>query len=171
MCSGNSAPRSEPGVLTQNRLMLKSLRDLFDALVPATAGAPPASEEHQLQLATAVLLVEVMRADATQGEAERQAMLTALREKFGLADDEAARLAELAESTARESTDLFAFTDRINQHFDMPRKLRMVELMWQVAYADGELDAHERHIVWRIADLLHVPQGALHLARQRAKGG
>lgn len=155
---------------SQNGPMLRTLRDLFDALVPAP-GAAPVDEAHQLQLAAAVLLVEVMRADADSGLPEQTVLLAALREKFGLTDDEAARLSELAEHTARQSTDLFAFTDRINQHFDMPRKLRMVELMWQVAYADGELDAHERHIVWRIADLLHVPQGALHLARQRASGG
>ena len=154
--------------------MLKTLKDLFDALVPASREGEPADETHTLhtlRLAAAVLLMEVMRADATCSEAERRVMLLALREKFDLTDDEAARLSELAEHTARQSTDLFAFTERINRHFDMPRKLRMIELMWQVAYADGELDAHERHIVWRIADLLHVPQAALHHARVRARGG
>lgn len=151
--------------------MLKTLRDLFDVLVPAPEGASPSTEVHHLQLAAAVLLVEVMRADAAYGDQERAVLLAALREKFELADDEAARLTDLAEHTARRSTDLFAFTERINRHFDMPRKLRMIELMWQVAYADGELDAHERHIVWRIADLLHVPPAALHHARVRARGG
>jgi uncharacterized tellurite resistance protein B-like protein len=151
--------------------MLKTLRDLFDALAPAPSGAAPADETHALQLAAAVLLVEVMRADSAYGADERRVLLAALREKFALADDEAARLSELAEHTARQSTDLFAFTERINRHFDMPRKLRMIEMMWQVAYADGELGAHERHMVWRIADLLHVPQGALQHARVRAKGG
>ena len=150
--------------------MLRTLKDLFDRLSPVAAGSDPQAEEHALQLATAVMLVEVMRSDPGFRPGEREAVLAALRDKFTLGSDEADRLAELAEATARQATDLFAFTDRINRHFDMPRKLRMVELMWQVAYADGELDAHERHIVWRIADLLHVPQGALHLARQRARG-
>ncbi|RVT49380.1 tellurite resistance TerB family protein [Rubrivivax albus] len=151
--------------------MLKSLKDLFDSLLPPAPGADPASEDHALQLATAVMLVEVMRADPAFHDAERAKVLAALREKFGLAADEAARLAELAEATARQATDLFAFTDRINRHFDMARKLRMVELMWEVAYADGTLDAHERHVMWRIADLLHVPQAALQHARIRARDG
>lgn len=151
--------------------MLKSLKDLFDSLLPPAPGTDPASEAHALQLATAVMLVEVMRADPELHDAERVQVLAALREKFGLADDEAARLTELAEDAARRSSDLFAFTDRINRHFDMPRKLRMIELMWGVAYADGVLDAHERHVMWRIADLLHVPQGAYQHARLRAKGG
>jgi len=63
----------------------------------------------------------------------------------------------------------FSFTSRINDHFDMPQKLRMVEHMWRVAYADGHLSAHERHVLWRVADLLHVPQGAYVHARMRAE--
>lgn len=151
--------------------MLKTLKDLFDSLLPPAPGSDPQADEHALQLATAVMLVEVMRADAEFHADERVAVLAALREKFELADDEAARLTELAEGAARDATDLFSFTDRINRHFDMPRKLRMVELMWGVAYADGVLSAHERHVMWRIADLLHVPQGAFQHARVRARDG
>lgn len=145
--------------------MLKTLRDLFDSLRPA---ATPAEDEHALRLATAVLLVEVMRADASFREGEREAVLAALREKFALADDEAARLAELAEAAARQASDLWSFTSVVDERFDMPRKLRIVELMWRVAYADGHLAEHERHVMWRIADLLHVPQGAYVNARLRA---
>jgi len=149
--------------------MLKTLKDLFDSLLPPQPGAAPAADEHSLQLATAVMLVEVMRADASFHDDERTAVLAALRDKFSLADDEAARLAELAEATARQSSDLFAFTSRINQHFEMPQKLRMVEHMWRVAYADGRISEHERHLLWRVADLLHVPQGAQVHARLRAQ--
>lgn len=149
--------------------MLRSLKDLFDRLLPPTPDAPPQDTEHVLQLATAVMLVEVMRADASFGDDERRAVLAALRDKFALAEDEAQRLAELAERHAREATDLFGFTSHINAHFDMPQKLRMIEHMWRVAYADGRLSDHERHVMWRIADLLHVPQGAYVHARMRAQ--
>jgi uncharacterized tellurite resistance protein B-like protein len=149
--------------------MLKTLKDLFDSLVAPPAGTPPAQSEHLLQLATAVMLVEVMRADTSFHPGEREAVRAALRDKFALADDEAQRLAELAETTAQTATDLFSFTSRINERFDEARKLRMVEHMWHVAYADGHLSAHERHVLWRVADLLHVPQGAYVLARQRAE--
>ena len=149
--------------------MLKSLTDLLDRLLPPPAHATPEATEHLLQLATAVMLVEVMRADASFHPGEREAVRTALRDKFALSADEAQRLAELAEVAARDATDLFSFTSRINERFDMPQKLRMVEHMWRVAYADGHLDEHERHVLWRVADLLHVPQGAYALARQRAQ--
>ena len=149
--------------------MLKSLKDLFDSLVPPSPATDPRAAEHALQLATAVMLVEVMRADPSFHAGEREAVLTALREKFALADDEAERLTELAETTARQATDLYSFTSRINERFEMPQKLRMIEHMWTVAYADGHLSDHERHVMWRIADLLHIPQGAYVNARMRAQ--
>ena len=149
--------------------MLKTLKDLFDSLLPPPAGTAPQAAEHTLQLATAVMLVEVMRADATFHPGEREAVRLALRDKFNLSDDEAQRLTELAQTTAHGASDLFSFTSRINDHFDMPQKLRMVEHMWRVAYADGHLGEHERHVLWRVADLLHVPQGAYVHARLRAQ--
>lgn len=149
--------------------MFKTLNQLLAALQPPAPGAARADEEHLLQLATAVMLVEVMRSDTSFHDDERRAVLAALRDKFSLADDEAERLTELAQTTAQAATDLYAFTSRINQRFEMPQKLRMIEHMWRVAYADGHLSAHERHVMWRIADLLHIPQGAYHHARQRAQ--
>ncbi|RZL09184.1 MAG: TerB family tellurite resistance protein [Rubrivivax sp.] len=149
--------------------MLKHLKDLFDRLTPSAPGGDAHDAERTLQLATAVMLVEVMRADPTFHDSERQAVLAALREKFALADDEAARLTELAVTTAQQATDLFSFTSHINARFDMEQKLRMIELMWRVAYADGHLSEHERHVMWRIADLLHIPQGAYVHARMRAQ--
>ena len=149
--------------------MLSSLKQLFSALQPPAAAAPAQAVEHTLQLATAVMLIEVMRADSHFEAAERRAVIDALRAKFALADDEIARLIELAEQARRDATDWFEFTSHINAHFDMAAKIRMVEYMWRVAYADGHLSAHERHVLWRVADLLHVPQGAYVHARLRAQ--
>jgi uncharacterized tellurite resistance protein B-like protein len=152
--------------------MLKTVQDLFERLLapgPGPGGERAGAPEHQLQPATAVLLVEVMRADASFHDGERDSVRAALVEKFALTADEAERLAELAETTARQATDLFSFTSRVDAHFSLEQKVRMVELMWRVAYADGHLADHERHTLWRVADLLHVPQGAYALARQRAR--
>lgn len=153
--------------------MLRALKDLFDAIA-APAQASPADEEHSLQLATAVLLVEVMRADPDLGADERRAVAAALRGKFALAEDELARLVELAEETAREANDFYQFTSTLNERFSQPQKVRMIEHMWQVAYADGHLDAHEHHLISKVAGLLHVTHGEyisakLH-ARQATRG-
>ncbi|MCV2367960.1 tellurite resistance TerB family protein [Roseateles oligotrophus] len=146
---------------------MKTLKNLFDGLLPPQPGA--ANEEHALQLATAVMLVEVMRADTSFHAGERAAVLTALCDKFALSEDEANCLTELAEQEAKAASDWFGFTSRINANFEMPQKLRMIEHMWHVAYADGHLSEHERHVLWRIADLLHIPQGAYIHARMRAQ--
>jgi uncharacterized tellurite resistance protein B-like protein len=149
--------------------MLKSLKELLDHLLPPAPDAAPADAEHELRLATAVMLVEVMRADPTFHAGERDAVRAGLVDSFALTRDEAERLAELAEATAERATDLFSFTSHINERFEMPQKLAMIERMWRVAYADGRLSDHERHVLWRIADLLHVPQGAYVHARLRAQ--
>ena len=149
--------------------MLRTLKELFGALQPPPAAAGTQAVEHTLQLATAVMLIEVMRADPDFGAAERRAVVDALRAKFVLADDEVARLVELGERAASQATDWFEFTSHINAHFDMEAKVRMIELMWRVAYADGHLSARERHTVWRISDLLHVPHGAYIHAKMRAR--
>ena len=148
--------------------MLRSLKDLFDSLLPPQ-GAPAISHPHQLQLATAVLLVEVMRADRSLGEAEHDAVMAALRREFTLADDELARLVELAHERSRTATDFHAFTSALNDRLSFEDKVRIIESMWRVAYADGHLEAHEQHVLWRIADLLHVPHGAYIGAKMRAK--
>ena len=149
--------------------MLRTLRDLFDALLPPSPAAPGAAGEHTLQLATAVLLVEVMRSDPEVGADERRAVVDALRATFALDADEVDRLIELAEQAARGASDYFAFTSRVDEAFDLAQKVHMVELMWRVAYADGRLSAHEQHVMWRLADLLHVPHGAYVNAKMRAR--
>ena len=149
--------------------MLQTLKDLFDALTPGTPSDPPETREHSLRLATAVLLVEVMRSDTDMADSERQAVLSALRSEFSLAEDELDRLVELAEQRARDSHDFHSFTSRVNESFEHEQKVRIVELMWRVAYADGQLTAHENHVMRRIADLLHLPHGAYVNAKMRAK--
>ena len=125
------------------------------------------ASEHALQLATAVMLVEVMRADATYHAAEREAVRAAC-----------ATSSRWPTTRWRDwlnwrrppptATEIYTFTSRIDERFEMAQKIRMVEHMWRVAYADGHLSEHERHVLWRIADLLHVPQGAYVHARMRA---
>jgi len=150
--------------------MLRALKDLFDTIA-APAGPDPARAAHSLQLATAVLLVEVMRADPQLGAEERKAVVAALRQRFDLAGDEIARLVELAEETARTANDFFRFTSSINDGFSHPQKVRMVEHMWEVAYADGHLDAHENHLIAKVAGLLHVTHGEYIAAKLHAKQG
>lgn len=147
--------------------MLRTLKDLFDSIVTPPAG--PGQAEHSIQLATAVLLVEVMRAEPQLGEPEREAVVGALRRTFTLAPDEIDRLMDLAHEHSRTASDFHQFTSVVNAQFGTEQKVRIVEQMWQVAYADGHLDAHENHLISRVAELLHVTHGQYIAAKLRAK--
>ena len=148
--------------------MLRALVELFDSL-SAPASGSPRDDERRLQLATAVLLVEVMRAEPESRPGEREAVMAALRSRFALSSEELERLVTLAEEKSRTANDFFAFTSTLNDHFSQPEKVRVVELMWQVAYADGDLADNENHLISRVAGLLHVTHGEYIAAKLRAK--
>lgn len=166
-CQGPVATRAAAGAC-DHRSMLKFWNELVDALRNPTASAD-ADPAAAIRLATAVLLVEVMRADGQFGEPEHRRVLQTLRERFALDETAAAELLGHAQASARDASDLFTTTSQLNAALDMPAKLAIIEQMWAVAYADGHLDEHERHLMWRVADLLHVPHGAYVHARLRAR--
>lgn len=149
--------------------MLKHLQNLLTSLTEGAPTTSPQEQEHQLQLATAVLLVEVLRAEPTLDAAERATVVTALHGKFALSDDEIAELIELAQDTAQTAYDYQRFTSQLNERFTQAQKIRVVEAMWQVAYADAHLDAHENHVISKVAGLLHVTHGEYIAAKLHAK--
>jgi uncharacterized tellurite resistance protein B-like protein len=147
--------------------MLNKLSDFLSAIVaPASAGSRP---EHTLQLATAVLLIEVMQSDADSTDHERAAILNILGERFRLSDAEVAQLSELGHRAATAANDFHQFTSLINRELELPEKVRIIEYMWQVAYADSRISAHENHLMRKIADLLYIPHGDYVTAKMRAK--
>ncbi len=147
--------------------MLNTIRDFFEKHIDAPAAQ--GDDRHAIELATAALLVEVVRLGGEIKPAERAAVLRAVRGKFGLSAGEADALVRLAEVEAREATDHYQFTSLINRRFSQAQKQQVVELMWRIAYADGELSAYEQHVIRKIADLLHVSPRAYIAAKLRAR--
>ena len=148
--------------------MLSALQNLLtsffvpDGTTAAQAGGNP-------QLATAVLLFDVMRSDNTLSEAERGHAISALRKRFALSEDALAQLMVQAEQTAKGANDYFSFTSLMNDSFTQEQKIQVVAFMWQVAYADGSIDENENHLISKIAGLLHVKHGDYIGAKMRAK--
>lgn len=149
--------------------MLKSFRRFFDEFV--TVAAPEAtatqSHEHRLQLATAALLIEMVRADFDMQVSERDHVVALLIKEFNLSPREAAQLAELGEDEVRESVSLYEFTQAIDTALSQPDKVRVIEMLWQVAYADGALDKYEEALMRKLADLLHLSHRQLMQAKHR----
>ncbi len=147
--------------------MLADIRKFLDKyLGPADAVA---SNRHTIEVATAALLVEIVRMDGDVQPIEREAVLRAVRDKFHLTDLEARTLIDLAEQEARDATDYYQFTSIINRRFSQPQKIRVIELLWEVAYADQVANPYEEHLIRKLADLLYVDHRDYITAKLRAR--
>ena len=153
--------------------MIRTFRRLFESTVATAARAEEAeAREHGYHVATAALLVEVMRADYAVRAEERDAVLRALEAAFDdLSPEETRDLLARAEERADGATSLYEFTQHVNRQLDHDQKAHVVELLWRVAYADGDLDKYEEHLVRRIADLIHVPHSVFIRMKHRASPG
>lgn len=128
-------------------MLRKLLRGLSEA-------APPGVDR---ELATAVLLLEVARADYQDHPGELEAVRTALSEEFGM---DAAKIEQLLSGAQRESQAAVSMHDylmAINRSLGPEEKRQLLRRLWEVAYADGTVDPLEEHTLRRLADLLHVP--------------
>ncbi len=146
--------------------MLNRLRELFRS-DSAEPGAGRSSED--VQLATAALLVEMIRADGIVEDAEITAVSGLLRDRFSLAPEDVDALMKEAERAVDDSVEFHAFADAINKHFDASDKTQMIECMWRVAYADGAKDRLEEHLIRRVAEILYVPHHAFIQARRQVE--
>ena len=152
--------------------MIRAFQRLFESTVATAARASAVEErEHGYHVATAALLVEMMRADYQVQPEEREAVLRALAAAFDdLSPEETRDLLARAEERADDATSLYEFTQHINRRLDHEQKAHVVELLWRVAYADGDLDKYEEHLVRRIADLIHVPHSVFIRMKHKARG-
>jgi len=148
--------------------MIASIKEFFSQFIEpgiATSGTGSSS----LQVATAALLLEMMRMDNELRDEERQAIAGTLQAQFRLDASQIETLMTLAEQEAREANDYYQFTTLINQHCDLPKKVQIIENLWHVAMIDGHLDAHELHLMRKLADLLYIGHGYYVAAKQRAR--
>ena len=153
--------------------MIRAFQRFFESTLATAARAEEEAErEHGYHRATAALLVEIMRADYRVQDGERETVLRALAAAFGdLSPGEMRELLARAEEQAEDATSLYEFTRIVNREFGHDQKAHVVELLWQVAYADGDLDKYEEHLVRRIADLIHVPHSVFIRMKHRAQDG
>ena len=109
-----------------------------------------------IEVATAVLLFEVMKADREFAASEKEVVSNLLQEQFLLSKNEIHEILMLAEDESFHANDFYKYTNLINNHFSLEQRIVIVESLWKVAYADGHLDVIEEHIIRKIADLLHL---------------
>ncbi len=126
--------------------------------------------ESLVKLATATLLVEVARADFVVDEDENRGIRRLLKQHFDLSEQEVDRLVEEANNDADRMVSLQHITRSLNEQCDHEGKKRIIELMWEVVYADGDKSHYEEHLIRQVAELLYLSHGEFIQARHKAEG-
>lgn len=148
--------------------MLRKLSTLLESI----AGTRTADTDHEslLKLAAAVLLVEVMMADHHIADAERAKLAQSIQRFLGVNYDESLKLIKQAEEKHDELVSLHEITKVINTHYQPPQKIALIGHMWQMAYADQQLDKYEEHLIRKVADLLYVSHKDYIKTKHQAQG-
>lgn len=113
-------------------------------------------QDDDLRMATAALLIHAAAIDDNVSDAERAQLRCLLKQRFELNDAAADQLIEQATAADEKAVDLYHFTHLLNDSLDESERLRVVEMMWTIAYTDGALSEFEDNLIWRVADLLSV---------------
>jgi len=136
-------------------------------LVGAQQAPASACAEQDLHLASLALLVFAAQLDGDFDSAEHHKINEIAQIRFGLSPEMAQDIVNEASKVAAQTTDLFSLTNEINNHLDVDLRVSVIEMLWDVAYADGVLNDYEANLVRRVAGLLYVEDHVSGAARQR----
>ena len=119
--------------------------------------------------ACVALLLETSMADEILDESELMALKNTLQKDFQINEDEIDELIDLAKENVEDSTSLYEFTRDINDNFDSAERVKLIESMWKIAYADGNIDKYEEHIIRKVSNLIYVAHSDFIKAKLSAK--
>ncbi len=115
------------------------------------------------------LLLETSMADEVLDESELKALKNTLLTDFLIEEDEIDELINFAKENVEDSTSLYEFTRDINDNFDSDERIKLIESMWKIAYADGNIDKYEEHIIRKVSNLIYVAHSDFIKAKLLAK--
>ena len=150
--------------------MFGSIRDFLHDRLGGPDPSAQAEGPSSVELAAAVLMIEISLADSSLEEEERRVIETALQQEFGLSEPAALALIDSAERAVDRATSLYDFTRLINDEMTREEKIHVIRRLWEVAFADAVLDKYEEYYIRKIADLLYVPHNLLMREKYRAAG-
>lgn len=128
---------------------------------------PSQFAEDDYRLSAAALLVHAAAIDGEMSESERDKLHAVIKQRFALDDAATDELVDKATAAEHEAVDLYHFTHLLNRVLDEQGRARIIEMMWQIVYADGQRDELEDNLLWRAADLLGIsPQERIELRRR-----
>ena len=131
---------------------------------------PSQFADNDYRLAAVALLVHAATIDGDMSQRERDKLHAVVKNRFALTDAQADELIDKATAAEHEAVDLYHFTSLLNRVLDEEGRAKVVEMMWQIVYADGRRDELEDNLLWRAADLLGVSTRERIALRQRIAG-
>jgi uncharacterized tellurite resistance protein B-like protein len=137
-------------------IMLDGLRQFIADVISPNPNEHRSFDDRGYRLAATALLVHVMSLDGQPSEAEKRKLHSLIESRFGLDPSTAGQLIASATQVEGEAVDLYHFTSVIMRSVDEAGRLRIVEMMWELVYADGQVSEFEDNVIWRAADLLGV---------------
>jgi uncharacterized tellurite resistance protein B-like protein len=152
--------------------MMEGLRDFLARITAPRgedelAGDDAALDARDFRIAATALLVHVADVDGEITEAERGRLMAILEARFGLDTAQAARLLRDAQRSEQEAVDLYHFTSLVKRRLNAEGRAKLIEMMWEIAYADGSVHEFEDNVVWRVAELMGVEARERVLLRQK----
>ncbi len=146
--------------------MFKSLQDFLQKQLSGNESEPDPSK---VRLAAATLMFELIRSDGQIDDVELHKMADILESQFDLARQDIDTLVEVARESAEEAISLHSFTREICDNWNTEQREQLIENLWVLAFADSIIDAHERHLLRKVAGLLYLNDAQIIKTRVRAK--
>lgn len=140
---------------------------MFRQLMTLLQDPAPQAKAPDMRTAVAILLLEAAHRDDRFGPEERAVIERLLRQKFALSQEECAQLLASCEALNASMVQLHPYTHAIFEHMDPAERIHLIEMLWEVAYADGVLDPEEDALIRRLGGLIYVTDRDRVLARQR----
>ncbi|MCK5254942.1 MAG: TerB family tellurite resistance protein [Deltaproteobacteria bacterium] len=152
--------------------MLGVMKKFFQQdAVPDKTEIKEEDRAERIQVATCALLLEVANSDDEFSDIERDNIVQILERDFELSDEYAKELMELSDKEREESIDLWQFTNLVNEHYSIEEKIKIIEMVWKVIYADGKLDKYEDHLAHKLSNLLKLTHKQLIDAKLKMRDG
>ena len=143
--------------------------NFFKKIFKTEESEKPTIDDKTSTKACIALLLETSMADKILDESELIALKNTLLSDFQINENEIDELINLAKENVDDSTSLYEFTRDINDNFDAAERVKLIESMWKIAYADGNIDKYEEHIIRKVSNLIYVAHSDFIKAKLSAK--
>lgn len=141
--------------------MIGSIKKLFIRNNDNITDTGPRQDDHDIQLATCALFLEMARIDETFTRQEEKMVLDVLKKKFGLSGEHADAMLEAADKELENSLDYWQFAKLINETYSVEEKIKVIETLWQIVFVDGKMNEHEHYFMNKMKNLLRLSQRQL----------